>query len=309
MGYFKVLKNITILKDDYTYMYKDYAISFMDPSTLHRLLVDINNEMGTRGYYNEENVIDIMTIKILCFKIKKPSIFVSFTFDDSVNPENYYSPLHKFLDASVKFIEKANNSGDLTDEEKKELEDECNPIIRDLLTMRPPKISIIGNDYVGKTSICSLLKNGTIPEKYMETTFMEKYTTELFGVPVLLWDIPDPGDLNNENMWAKFIMGSDAVILVLDSTQKNAIESKSMISMTDKYIPHAELMIIANKQDKDGALKPKELENILLQKVFPFVATEPDCAYVIQQQAAELLEIKSEHLDYTDVSFVIQRND
>ena len=120
------------------------------------------------------------------------------------------------------------------------------------------KIGIIGYDFVGKSSITEMIKSGSIPGKYKVTTQLKKYKAKLFGMPILLWDIPDQGDLS-EKVWQSFILGSDAVILVLDSTKENAEESKLMVEITDRIIPNAELLIVANKQDSSDSLKPEEI--------------------------------------------------
>ncbi|MHA1727330.1 MAG: ADP-ribosylation factor-like protein [Promethearchaeota archaeon] len=305
-----MLKNITILIEDYKYLDRDYAISFRDHTFLPKLLRALDKEIIEREFYDEEMIIDLLTMKIICYKIKKPlSLFIALTFDDSIVPENIFPSIYRLVEIAIKFVKKTGVTGELSTQNQKTLDIECDAIIKELLELRPPKICVIGYDFVGKTSVCGLIKNGKVPEKYIETTFMEKSSSDLYGIPLLLWDIPDPGDLNSKRMWSKFLLGSNAVILVLDSTEKNAEESKLMIEMTDEIIPHAELLILANKQDKEGALSPEDLESILLFKVFPFVAKNEN-AGLIQRQTAKLLEIKSEKIDYSrKENFIIQRND
>lgn len=306
-----MIKNLTILGGNKVLVERDYAIGFIDPDALPRLLKDLDNELTSRGFFDDETVIDIITTRVVCYKKQKPALFVSLTVDDSIVPENVFPSIHKLINVTENYIKTAlsGNIDGFLKENKEALEKECEPIIKDLMLLRPPKISIVGYDMVGKTSICELIKGANLPEKYIETTNMEKFHSKLFGIPILLWDIPDSGDLNNERMWANFIKGSDGVILVLDSTEKNAVESKAMIQLTDEIVPHAELLVVANKQDVQGALSPEELENILLCNVFPFSANNSANSEIIQKQVAELLEIKAEGIDYSDKSYIIQRND
>ncbi len=305
-----LLKNITILRGSEIYLNKDFAVSFRNPEFLPQLLKDIDEELTSRGFYEEDLVIDIITLKIICYKMKNPiPLFVSLTYDDSSLPDQILPKMHKILKILRTFLEKTNISADkISEDNKKLLESKCSPLIDDLLMLRPAKISVIGYDFVGKSYINEMIKSGKMPKKYKETTHLKKYKATLFGMPILLWDIPDQGDIS-ENVWQSFILGSDAVILVLDSTKENAEESKLMVDVTDKIIPHAELLIVANKQDSDDSLKPEEIESILGSKVFPFVANKPENSILIQKQAAKLLEIKAEGIDYSKEDFIIQRND
>ena len=306
----RLLKNITILSGNATYLNKDFAVSFRNPEVLPQLLKNIDEEITSRGFYEEDLIIDIITLKIICYKIKNPiPLFISLTYDDSSLPEQIMPKMHKILKILRSFFEKTNISEEkISEEEKNLLESKCSPLIEDLIMLRPAKISIIGFDFVGKSSITEMIKSGSIPRKYKETTHLKKYKAKLFGMPILLWDIPDQGDIS-EKIWQSFILGSDAVILVLDSTKENAEESKMMVEITDKIIPMAELLIVANKQDSKDSLKPEEIEIILGSKIFPFAASKPENSILIQKQAARLLEIKAEGIDYSKKDFIIQRND
>jgi GTPase SAR1 family protein len=306
----RLLKNITILRGDEIYLLKDFAISFRNPDVLPQMLKNIDDELTSRGFYEEDLVIDIITLKIICYKMKNPvPLFISLTYDDSSLPDQIIPIMHKILKILRTFLEKTNVSAEkISEANKKLLESRCSPLIEDLLMLRPAKISIIGYDFVGKSSITEMIISGKIPKKYKETTHLKKYKAKLFGMPILLWDIPDQGDIS-EKVWQSFILGSDAVILVLDSTKQNAEESKLMVEVTDKIIPMAELLIVANKQDSDESLKPEEIENIIGSKVFPLVANKLENSILIQKQAAKLLEIRSEGIDYSKKDYIIQRND
>ena len=305
-----MLKDITVLRGNEVYLHKEYAISFKNPEVLPQLLKSIDEEVTSRRFYDENLVIDIITLKIICYKIKTPiPLFFSLTYDDSSLPEQITPKLHKLIKVITNFLTKNDISGDkLSAEKKEDLEAACSSTINDLLKLRPAKISVIGYDFTGKSSICEMLHKGSIPQKYKETTHLEKYKMELFGMPILLWDIPDQGDIS-DNVWRSFILGSDPVILVLDSSKENTVESKKMIELTDEIIPHAELLIIANKQDSEEALKPKEIEDILQCKVLPFIAADSKNISIIQIQTAKLLEIKAEGIDYSKEDYIIQRND
>lgn len=305
-----MLKDITVLRGNEVYLHKEFAISFKNSEVLPQLIKYFDEEVTSRGFYDEDLVIDIITLKIICFKIKTPiPLFFSLTYDDSSLPEQITPKLHKLIKIITKFLAKCEISDkSLTEKQKQDLEAAVSSNISDLLKLRPAKISVIGYDFTGKSSICEMLQSGSIPRKYKETTHLKKYNTKLFGMPILLWDIPDQGDIG-DNVWRSFILGSDAVIIVLDSTRENIVESKMMVELTDEIIPNAELLIIANKQDSEDALEPNKIEEILQCKVFPFIANDSKNSNVIQKQVAKLLEIKAEGIDYSKDDYIIQRND
>ena len=102
-----MLKNITIMIDNSTYMNKDYAITFKNPEALNRLLQDINEEITARNLIEEEMVIDILTLKIICYKIIEPiPLFTALTFDDSTKPEKVFQKMHEFIKFVINVVEK-----------------------------------------------------------------------------------------------------------------------------------------------------------------------------------------------------------
>ncbi|MBD3351478.1 MAG: hypothetical protein GF364_08320 [Candidatus Lokiarchaeota archaeon] len=301
-----MLKNILIMNDRLVYLNKDFAYSFKNENALIEILKLTNKEMEERAFYDENMVIDMLTIKSICRKYKESNLFLALTFDDSIDPKNdrYKKAVDNLLQATLDYIketnseEKLNNPNNLV---KKSL-----TVVDDLMSFLPPKISIIGYDQTGKTNIAKLVLEGKVPEKYIETTGLETYEGKLFDFPLLIWEISD--DVG-EDLWSKYIKASDALVVVLDSTMENAKETKNMIEKTAKDLPHAELLIVANKQDKEDALIIEQMEKTLGYKVFPFSANKEENAKLIQEQVAKLIELKSEHLDYSTESYVVNRND
>jgi signal recognition particle receptor subunit beta len=297
-----MLKNITIFSDKIVYLNKDYAISFKNPDFLQRFLLDVDEEMVNRGYYDQERVIDLLSLNIICYKIKEPlPLFFALTFDDSIEPQKAFDRLQDLIDVTLNYIEETESINE--NKNPKLLETDCEELIRDFLMIRPPKISIIGDEGVGKTSICEMIKSGILPDE--GDLMVNKYYSELFGIPVVLWDVRISRDWQSSS---KHLLGSDAVIIVLDSTLKNARFSKPFLEMTEEVIPNSELLVVANKQDVEGALSPKELEDILGCKVFPFVANKPDSQLNIQIQAAKLLELLGPEIDYEQEDYIIHRD-
>ncbi len=300
-----MLKNITIFGEKLTYLDKDYAIAFKNPDFLPKFLRDVDEEMTTRGYYEKETVINLLTLKIICYKIKDPyPLFLGLTFDDSADPEKIFERVQDLIDITLDYIEKTDSLYEVHNPQA--LESDCDEITKEFLMIRPPKISIIGAEGVGKTSICEMLKSGILPDEGIYPFTIEKYYAQLFDIPITIWDVKITDDWRASS---KYILGSDGVIIVLDSTLQNARYSKALLEMTEEVIPHAEVLVVANKQDVEGALTPEDLEEILNCKVFPFDASKFENQKKIQIQAAKLLEIKASEIDYSEEDYIIQRTD
>ena len=301
-----MLKNITIFSNKVIYLQKHYALSFKNEEFLERFLLDIDEEMTNRGYYDQEMVLNVLSIRTICYKIKEPMpLFVALTFDDSIEPEQVFPKIQDLIDITLDYIETTDSLNE--NKNPKALEMDCDEIINSFISIRPPKISLIGDDGVGKTTICEMIKSGIMADEGLQPLTVEKYFGQLFGIPIELWDVKITS--RDWKASSKYIMGSDGIIIVIDSSLKNARFSKPFIELTAEVAPHAELLIIANKQDSPDALSPKELEEIIGVKVFPFVANKPENQISIQIQVAKLLELKAPEVDYSAEDYIIHRGD
>lgn len=267
-------------------------------------MFSMNEEMTARKYLNQETVLDFLSVKIICYKIIKPfPVFFALTYDDSIIPEKHYPTLHSVIKKTLDYLKE--NDPELLQKDPITFEKFFYSLVNSVMEERPPKISVLGFNGVGKTSICNYIE-GKKPEKLTPTMSIERHSFRLFDIPLIVWDFSDEIP---EKMIQKFLLGSDAVIIVLDSTQKNAEESLHLLKLTKNIVPHAELILVGNKQDQNKALSIEKLEQIMNNRVIPFNATDFANARLIQEQTAELLEICSDELNYTDESYVMQRND
>ncbi|WP_371805060.1 Rab family GTPase [Candidatus Lokiarchaeum ossiferum] len=299
-----MLKNVTIIGEKKSVYSKDIAFSFITPDFLSNFMININEEMTARKYFNQETVLDLLSVKIICYKILEPfPLFFALTYDDSIVPEKFYPTLHSVIEKTLDFLK--DKKPEILQKEPTAFKKPFEKLVDFAMENRPPKISILGYNGVGKTSICNYIE-GIKPEKLLPTMNIERHSFRLFNIPIILWDFSDEIP---ENMVQKFLLGSDAVIIVLDSTKKNAKDSLHLLNLTKKTVPHAELIIVGNKQDQKKAESIEKLEKLMNHRIIPFNATNFANARLIQEQTAELLEICCEELDYTDESYVVQRND
>jgi len=155
-----------------------------------------------------------------------------------------------------------------------------------------PKISLIGFSGVGKTTTTKLIKAEEIPMQHTPTITGEVATIKIGKLHFLLWDFAGQEEFGF--LWEKFINGSDAVLLITDSTLKNLEKSRYFFELVNKVVPYARLAVIANKQDLDEALNVQDIERLLGQKTYPFIAINPENRTKMIRIIADLLDMDPE---------------
>jgi len=139
------------------------------------------------------------------------------------------------------------------------------------------KISIIGHPAVGKTTILKLLTENKIDKTYVPTQGFDLKTIRVEDFNLKVWDFG--GQKVYLNYLEDYLVGSDLVFVVTDSTALNVLNSKELIKRASNIIEEdCPLIAIANKQDlckSDGRLEVKRVENILQIKTYGLTATNP----------------------------------
>lgn len=152
-----------------------------------------------------------------------------------------------------------------------------------LFKNREMRILMLGLDNAGKTTILYKLKLGktstTVP-----TVGFNVETVKHKNVSFAVWDCG--GQERIRPLWRHYFTGTNALIYVVDSSDHDRLdESKKELLrvISDKELSECMLIVLANKQDVTGAIKPKELiERFDLNKlpgnhtwsVIPTVATD-----------------------------------
>ncbi|MFX1426585.1 MAG: ADP-ribosylation factor-like protein [Promethearchaeota archaeon] len=163
------------------------------------------------------------------------------------------------------------------------------PIVDNIHRNLKPKISIVGFSGVGKTTTTRLIKSEEIPMQHIPTITGEVATIKIGKLSFFLWDFA--GQDQFDFLWEKFIRGSDAVLLMTDSTLENLEKSRFFIELVNKAVPYARFAVIANKQDLPDAMKVGDIERLMGNKTYGFVAIDTDNRPKMIRIIADLLDM------------------
>ena len=88
--------------------------------------------------------------------------------------------------------------------------------------------------------------------------------------------------------------GSDAVLLITDSTLENVEKSKFFTELIKREAPTAHQAAVGNKQDLPDAMTIMDIERHLGLKAYSMVATDPNNRDKMITIVADILEMSSE---------------
>jgi len=155
-----------------------------------------------------------------------------------------------------------------------------------------PKISLVGFSGVGKTTITRLIKAEEIPMQHVPTITGDIATIKIGKLYFHLWDFA--GQEQFSYLWNNFIKGSDAVLLITDSSLENIEKSKFFLELIKEQAGHAHVAVIGNKQDLKDSMKPEQIEKILGLKTYSMIAKEAKNRDKMIQIIADILEMSAE---------------
>ncbi|MBY8991700.1 MAG: GTP-binding protein [Candidatus Lokiarchaeota archaeon] len=166
-----------------------------------------------------------------------------------------------------------------------------NPIIATIHRNLKTKISLVGFSGVGKTTTTNLICADEIPSVHIPTITGKISTVKIGKLYFHLWDFA--GQEQFSYLWNDFILGSDAVLIITNSSLENVEKSKFFIELIKEHAPYAHIAVIGNKQDLPEALNIDKIQEILGVKTYSMVAIDPVNRERMIQIIADILEINT----------------
>jgi small GTP-binding protein len=142
--------------------------------------------------------------------------------------------------------------------------------------MNISKCAILGAPAVGKTTLLQLLEGKDITGQYIPTQGFDRGAIKMGrNASAVCWDFG--GQQAFYEFWKQYILGSDVIVVVTDSTPVNVLQTKQLIEWAKRLTEDddANIIAIANKQDLPGAMTPDRVSNVLGIPAYPMTATDP----------------------------------
>lgn len=125
-------------------------------------------------------------------------------------------------------------------------------------------VLLLGLDNAGKSTMLYKLKHNanvnTVPTIGFNVDTMEAKKNRK-SIVVNVWDVG--GQQKMRSQWGSFHQEAAAVVFIVDSSDKKRLEEAQQVLKTtleEEIFRSSPLLLLANKQDKDGALTATELE-------------------------------------------------
>lgn len=125
------------------------------------------------------------------------------------------------------------------------------------------RILILGLDGAGKTTILYRLQVGEVVTTIPTIGFNVESVTHK-NLKFQVWDLG--GQTSIRPYWRCYYSNTDAIIYVVDSMDQDrmGISKQELVSMLEEdELKKAVLVVLANKQDLEGALPPSQVANLL----------------------------------------------
>ncbi|MHA1840218.1 MAG: ADP-ribosylation factor-like protein [Candidatus Ranarchaeia archaeon] len=183
------------------------------------------------------------------------------------------------------------------------------------------KVAFVGLGGVGKSTIIRLLTDQRVQKTYKPTIGIDFGTIKMGECDVALWDLA--GQDRFRFMWPGFLRGSKILFFVTDSTPQNVLRTKQLLEKIEQHMecfknevrggsghPQKEykkigfgydrssvkIVVIANKQDLPGSMRPNQVENLLGKKTYPMIAIDPkkrvEMYWILQNMIADTAKEK-----------------
>jgi len=166
------------------------------------------------------------------------------------------------------------------------------PIIDSVQNIFPPIISVVGYNGVGKTTIINLIRTKEISLRHESNISGDIATLKIGRINFQIRDFTGQADIGF--LWNTFINGSDAVLIVTDSTFGNVERSRFFLNIIEEETPQAHICVIANTKGIQSPLESSKIEEILGKKTVSFDAANSNNRKKLIQTLIDVLEMGEE---------------
>ncbi|MFX1375831.1 MAG: ADP-ribosylation factor-like protein [Promethearchaeota archaeon] len=277
-----MLRQVYILKEENMLYNKNFgkSISIED---FQKLIQEINEE-AKKG--TNLDSYDYFKYKIVYSQVEDEGLMFIFITDVNDDFERSNEELEKL---KKEFL---GTFGDSLESLDPVLMEVLDPIIDSIHRNLKTKISLVGFSGVGKTTTTNLICADEIPSVHIPTITGKISTVKIGKLYFHLWDFA--GQEQFSYLWNDFIFGSDAVLIITDSTLENVEKSRFFVELVKEHAPYAHTAVIGNKQDLPEALNIDKIQDILGLKTYSMVAIDAKNRDKMIQIVADILEINTD---------------
>jgi small GTP-binding protein len=168
-------------------------------------------------------------------------------------------------------------------------------------------IALAGESGVGKTSLLNLLMGRKQPEEYTPTIAVNTEVIEdikFANYELVIFDFA--GQESARALWD--FSSTDMIFLLTDSTLKNIIASKGILSDIQEEYPEMPVIVFANKQDTPNSLDPSAISKVMGETSHAMVAIDlayrDDLLEVVVQVLSEYFELDVPDLPVEQLLFI-----
>ena len=136
-------------------------------------------------------------------------------------------------------------------------------LIEQLFPSKPARILILGLDNAGKTTLMYKLKLGEVVTS-IPTLGFNLETVKYKHISFTMWDVGFRGKMIP--LWRHYYPGTDAIIFVVDSTDKERMdEARELIStiLMNENLKTTPLLVFSNKVDKPNSENTTQVTDML----------------------------------------------
>ncbi len=277
-----MLRQVYILKDEKVLYNKNFgrALFIEDFQRLYQEILEEADKGTSLDSY------DFFKFKIIYTQLKDNGLTFMFITDINDDVDRTKKELENLKE---EFLDIFGNEVENLDPALMEILD---PIMDTTHRNLKTKISLVGFSGVGKTTTTKLICLDEIPSVHIPTITGKISTIKIGKLYFHLWDFA--GQEQFSYLWNDFILGSDAVLIITDSTLENVEKSKFFIELVKEHAPYAHTAVIGNKQDLPNALTIHKIQEILGLKTYSMVAIDPENRDKMIQIIADILEISTD---------------